>query len=220
MTTSSVASLIVPAFVLLSSSVLASHAATYDTEKGSGHRSYRHGTDLDAALLSDVLPPISTKCIESGRHSSGHGSFSFVHTPPPSPSYDDGDDDGDGSDRTTFSSNALKHDRQLFQASITHTNPNFNRTWSLRIGTGGNIYSFLGPWGDYHQDGTTPKQVQVQEAAEAIPPQMWQFSPFVDEVIQVVPTDLSRNVPDKDDDGIHSHWFVHQVRACMYAAAK
>lgn len=152
-------------------------------ESGPSASASASGATLDAALLNDLLPPISARCIESAQRSTGVGTFNLTYVPYP------GDAD------RTFSANAWRTEKtHLYQATMSyHDSQNTNTSWTIRIGTGGNIYSLIGPFG------------------EAIPPQLWDFSPFVDEVWQAVPTDLSRNKPGKDKDGIHGHWFVHQA---------
>ena len=44
--------------------------------------------------------------------------------------------------------NVLAQNFLLFLAELNHTSPNSNRPWSLRIGRGGFIYSFVGPLGE------------------------------------------------------------------------
>ena len=169
--------------LILSLLLLPSLAGGQQGGAESGPSASASGTTLDAALLNDLLPPISARCVESAQRSTGVGTFNLTYVPYP------GDAD------RTFSTNAWRTEKtHLYQATMTyHDSQNTNTSWTIRIGTGGNIYSLIGPFG------------------EAIPPQLWDFSPFVDEVWQAVPTDLSRNKPGKDKDGIHGHWFVHQA---------
>ena len=44
-------------------------------------------------------------------------------------------------------------EQSVFLASLSHTDPDANRSWALKIGKGGNIYSFVGPYGE-----TVPRQ--------------------------------------------------------------
>ena len=36
----------------------------------------------------------------------------------------------------------------MFSVQMSHTDANSNRTWSIRLGKGGHIYSFTGPFGE------------------------------------------------------------------------
>eukprot|EP00592_Proboscia_alata_P027970 CAMPEP_0194430460 /NCGR_PEP_ID=MMETSP0176-20130528/55548_1 /TAXON_ID=216777 /ORGANISM="Proboscia alata, Strain PI-D3" /LENGTH=137 /DNA_ID=CAMNT_0039244733 /DNA_START=132 /DNA_END=542 /DNA_ORIENTATION=+ len=94
---------------------------------------------LQDAILQDIMPPSSTRCIDSFETDSINGgsaafSFNFRSTNKES-----------GWDTTN-----ADHEQKLFLLEMNHTTPdnNENRTWSLRIGKGGNIYSFVGPFGE------------------------------------------------------------------------
>jgi hypothetical protein len=58
---------------------------------------------------------------------------------------------------------------------MEHLDSNSNRTWRLRVGSGGNPYSFVGAFG------------------EAMPPQAHDQAPWIDEVWQMVAVDTSKN---------------------------
>ena len=51
---------------------------------------------------------------------------------------------------------------------------NKNQTWTFRVGSGGNIYSFIGAYG------------------EAIPPQRHDDAPWIDEIWQCVTVDVTK----------------------------
>ena len=80
------------------------------------------------------------------------------------------------------------HEEDVFLAQMTHNDTkNPNNTFTIRIGRGGNIYSYIGAFG------------------EVIPPQYHTDAPFVDEVWQMVAVDLSQN---KDSA---NQWYIHQA---------
>ena len=66
---------------------------------------------------------------------------------------------------------------------------NANKSWSLRVGRGGNIYSYIGAYG------------------EVIPPQFHVDAPYIDEVWQSVAVDTSQNYQGENGKG----WFIHQA---------
>ena len=71
----------------------------------------------------------------------------------------------------------------MFNAKMIHTDPSANRTWTMRLGTGGNIYSLVGPMG------------------ETVSSQKREESPWVDEVWHSVSTDPVINP--------NSHFMIH-----------
>jgi len=114
-----------------------------------------HGFDLDAVILQDMMfQQGSTQCTDSVSTD-----ISFVHTPSPS---------------TWSSANAAKEPKN-FMAQMTHSDSDPNRSWTVRFGKGGSIYSMRGAYG------------------EAVPPQRDGFSPWVDEVHQSVAIDIAQN---------------------------
>ena len=69
---------------------------------------------------------------------------------------------------------------------LLHMDKNANRTWRMRIGHGGNPYSFMGPFG------------------EALPPQKHAHAPWIDEVWQMVAVDNIKNTAEEP-------FFIHQA---------
>ena len=81
------------------------------------------------------------------------------------------------------------HEEDVFLAEMGHKDTNdANKSWSLRVGSGGNIYSYIGAYG------------------EVIPPQYHDNGPFVDEVWQTVAVDTTVNNP-----AAGKSWFIHQA---------
>jgi len=113
------------------------------------------GFDLDEVILKDIMHQKGSSQCTNG----GNTDISFVHTP--SPSYWD-------------KTNADKEPKN-FMAQMTHSESDPNRSWTVRFGKGGNIYSMIGGYG------------------ESIPPQTQGFSSWVDEVTQAVAVDISQN---------------------------
>ena len=56
------------------------------------------------------------------------------------------------------------HEEDVFLAEMVHNDTDANKSWSLRVGHGGNIYSYIGAYG------------------EVIPPQFHVDAPYIDEV--------------------------------------
>lgn len=128
------------------------------------------GIDLDEAILKDMITPGSDKCINDGSTI-----ISYTHTPSPS----------------TWDSNNAYREKKNFLAQMTHSDSDPNKSWTVRFGKGGTIYSMRSGYG------------------EAIPPQTKAFSPWVDEIKQSVAVDLSQNnclIPSQC-------YFVHQAGA-------
>ena len=69
-----------------------------------------------------------------------------------------------------------------------HIDDNVNRTWSVRIGPSGDIYSYIAAYG------------------EAMPPQYHVDGPFNDEVWQMVAVDNNKTDPSNDNP-----YFIHQA---------
>lgn len=76
-------------------------------------------------------------------------------------------------------------EQYVFQTKMSHFDSNPNRTWTIRLGTGGNIYSMVGPMG------------------ETVPPQWRNDSPWIDEVWQTVAVDRQKNQ--------NSPFFIHEA---------
>ena len=111
--------------------------------------------DLDAALLSDLIPPGSPLCDARSRGSNSSFSFSYVPSPPgtwrePNDDGDDDEDDKDDKDDGGADERAAVEDRErlAFFAEMRHADPDPNRTWTARFGSGGNVYSLSGAYGE------------------------------------------------------------------------
>lgn len=76
---------------------------------------------------------------------------------------------------------------------LSHTDPNPNRSWTMRIGKGGGIYSFRSSLG------------------EVIPPQAVGNAPFVDEVWQGVAVDFGQHNPRTGQD-----YYIHQAGLSLF----
>jgi len=126
---------------------------------------------LEEALLSDKLfGPSSTTC---SSHIPENGEYSFTFDLSSLPYFDD---------------ELADIEEVMFQVQMSHTDSaNSNRTWSIKVGTGGHIYSFGGPYG------------------ESIPPNTKSGMIFVDEVNQKVCVDSVKN-----NDANGGGFFVHQ----------
>ena len=79
----------------------------------------------------------------------------------------------------------------LFLAKMQHTDSNDNRSWTIRFGQAGNIYSMVGPMG------------------ETVPPQDHTNAPWVAEVWQAVQP-LGSN-GDNDNDDTTGPYFIHEA---------
>jgi len=87
------------------------------------------GPTLAAALLEDMLPPSSGHCAGVGGENSN--TFDFM-----------------SSDSTSlWDETSEMYEEKVFLAKMSHVDPNANRSWTLRVGKAGNIYSFVGPSG-------------------------------------------------------------------------
>lgn len=126
---------------------------------------------LDEVLLRSIMPPINTKCQTTASSYAGQtSSHTFQHYP--SPSF---------WDRT-----ALPSEPELFQAEMSNANTaDPDKSWTIRFGSAGNIYSLRGAYG------------------EAIPPQYHPKGEWVDEVTQSVAVNLQENGS--------ADYFMHQA---------
>lgn len=123
---------------------------------------------LEYALLKDMFPSSSESCYNEP----GQASHSYEFNPswPKSSNWDKGN---------------KFFEKDVFLAEFGHTEANANRTWKVRVGKGGNIYSYVAEYG------------------EAMPPQKHQDGPFQDEVWQQVATNLVLHDPDNAKNFIH-----------------
>merc|ERR1712226_272515 len=125
------------------------------------------GDFLDKALMEDMIPEGSSMCVGSGKTS-----FTFDYTE---------------KDPGKWHRDSRPFEEQLFLAELSHEDDDSNREWSIRIGSGSNIYSFVGPFG------------------ESVPPQKHPNAPWVDEVWQSVAVNHHLHQPDVND------YFIHQA---------
>jgi len=128
------------------------------------------GFVLDEVILKDIIFPGSSKCTTNDSTE-----ISFVHTP--SPSYWD-----------PINANL---ESKKFMAQMTHNDSDPSKSWTVRFGHGGDIYSMISGYG------------------EAIPPQTKDFSVWVDEVTQAVTVDLTQNNCAEADEC----YYIHQAGA-------
>ena len=129
--------------------------------------------ELDTAILESMIPPSSEKCIEHFQKHSQTSSYRHTFEFPGSLS--------------EWSDEATVVESDLFLAEISHADyRDYRHTWTMRIGRGGNIYSFRGAYG------------------EAIPPQHHVNAEFIDEVLQSVSVNQVKN-----DSG--EPYFIHQA---------
>jgi len=134
-----------------------------------------HSISLDRVLIEDMVPQGSAAC---GNMDGSATTSSFDYT-------------ASGSYWDAYSS---ADEPNVFLASLHHQDTNPNRTYTVRFGKGGNIYSLIGPYG------------------EAIPPQgngahnpTNGGSHFVDEVLQSVSVPLDRG------GTFAARFYVHQA---------
>jgi len=127
--------------------------------------------DLDAVLLRDIMPSRGSKCEAGANSYTGQtSSYTFQHYR--SPAY--------------WDPTAAPFEPQVFQAEMSNVNAaDPDKSWTIRVGSGGNIYSFRGPF------------------FEAIPPQYHTDGEWVDEVTQSVAVNLAQN---GDSD-----YYMHQA---------
>ena len=132
---------------------------------------------VEAALLGDGLPAVSERCTAGGE-AEGAGSTSH--------SFDFPGEAPAG----TWNPEFAPLEAEAFLLQISHGGG--NRSWALRVGRGGSVYSLRGGFG------------------EAMPPQSLEGAPWVDTVLQWVGVDTEQN-----DPAAGRPWFVHQAGAYM-----
>jgi hypothetical protein len=134
------------------------------------------GVPFEKALLDDMFPAPSARCQLGGGETAN--TFEFPGSDPQSEWY------------APF----VSFEKDVFLAQMQHYDPNTNRTWRARIGKGGNLYSFVGAFG------------------EAMPPQNHELAPWIDEVWQMVAVDQSKNgkqvLPQQTQA---DPYFIHQA---------
>lgn len=127
---------------------------------------------LEQALLDDMFVPSSSQC-STPSSPSGSTSTSFDYT-------------FTWSNISSWWKQNAKYEKDTFLAEMGHMDSNVNRTWKVRFGSGGNVYSYINILG------------------EAMPPQITVAGPFVDEVWQTVAVNSAKNVPNLP-------YFIHQA---------
>jgi hypothetical protein len=169
------------ALILIASSVQ-SHGARRESpeERGSTQHHERKlipshiHERLSQALLDDLLPPISANCdaIKNPNTYDTKFNFTFSSSHPTSNWYQP----------------AADIEEYVFLVEMEHESPeNPDQAWTMRLGKGGNVYSFVGAFG------------------EAIPPQERDGAAWIDEVWQTVGVNTDLN----GKDGYP--YFVHQA---------
>ena len=104
---------------------------------------------LERAILEDIFSSDTRSSQCSGGGSTSR--FTFDFSPP--------DDD------SKWHSEARKFEKDVFLVEMRHTDDD-DKSWTIRIGEGGNIYSFVGPFG------------------ESVPPQTENGAAYIDDVWQ------------------------------------
>jgi hypothetical protein len=103
---------------------------------------------LQEEIVKDMMPPSSSDCIRQSIDSS----FTFESSQNTSQWY----------------SPFADFEQYVFLAKMDYVDANTNRSWTIRLGQAGNIYSLVGPMG------------------ETVPPQQQNGAPWIDEVWQNV----------------------------------
>jgi len=135
--------------------------------------------DLDKAILDDIIQSYSTHepstCKEE-QSSSTSFSFTWPGT----------------NTQSSWNTDFVGYEQGLFQAIMSHNDPTGkNLSWSIRIGSGGNMYSIIYP----------------DLFGELIPPQKHVNAPWIDEVHQMVAVPLDLNSAENPS-------YMHQAGAC------
>ena len=146
---------------------------------------------LARAILEDMLPSTSSKCAEGGTGGGGETQLEFNFTTAPSTAQCKSEGTWSQLTSRCWDETAVKYEDDLFLAQISHKEANANRSWTIRVSTAGNMYSFVGPFG------------------EAVPPQYHVDGPFVDEVWQSVMVHNAKN----NQPPLNKKNFIHQAGA-------
>lgn len=115
------------------------------------------GETLEEAIIKDIMPERSSMCTPTPGTTSSD--FTFASSQEESEWFD-----GYPDSYAQYNAPWSQLEQYVFNAKMMHTDANANRTWTLRLGKGGNIYSFVGPMG------------------ETVAPQKRDDSPWIDEV--------------------------------------
>lgn len=137
---------------------------------------------LDSFILESLIPSSSQKC---RRHGFVNGTQVSIHK--------NTDAFPRNLSASEWNDDAYLFEYDLFLTEMSHVNyHNSNHSWRIRIGQGGNIYSFQGAFG------------------EAMPPQHHTNGEFVDEVIQSVSVNQIKNRMSEQK------YFIHQSGSYRY----
>lgn len=133
--------------------------------------------DLDKAVLDDIIQSYitheATTCNTPEQASATSFSFNWPGT----------------NTQSSWNTDFTGYEQGLFQAIMSYNDPTGNRSWSIRIGSGGNMYSIIYP----------------DLFGEVIPPQEHINAPWIDEVHQMVAVPLALNGND--------NCYMHQAGA-------
>lgn len=137
--------------------------------------------NLDRAILDDIIQSYSTHepstCNTEEQASSTSFSFTWPGT----------------NTQSSWNTDFLGYEQGLFQAIMSFNDPtDKNLSWSIRVGSGGNMYSIIYP----------------DLFGELIPPQEHANAPWIDEVHQMVAVPLDLNSAAENPS------YMHQAGAC------
>eukprot|EP00586_Coscinodiscus_wailesii_P007981 CAMPEP_0172521694 /NCGR_PEP_ID=MMETSP1066-20121228/292723_1 /TAXON_ID=671091 /ORGANISM="Coscinodiscus wailesii, Strain CCMP2513" /LENGTH=1168 /DNA_ID=CAMNT_0013304643 /DNA_START=136 /DNA_END=3642 /DNA_ORIENTATION=+ len=127
---------------------------------------------LEEILLTDIFGDElldDPNCVCNPSSASGTFDYTFTLSPP------------------YFDDQYIPQEQLLFLAQMEHIDDDPSKSWKIRIGTGGNIYSYVGPLG------------------ETMPPNRKAENYMVDEVWQNVAVNSALN------NGEHGPYFIHQA---------
>eukprot|EP00594_Rhizosolenia_setigera_P011503 CAMPEP_0178955870 /NCGR_PEP_ID=MMETSP0789-20121207/9869_1 /TAXON_ID=3005 /ORGANISM="Rhizosolenia setigera, Strain CCMP 1694" /LENGTH=735 /DNA_ID=CAMNT_0020637597 /DNA_START=199 /DNA_END=2409 /DNA_ORIENTATION=+ len=140
---------------------------------------------IDMHLVFDLFPQPSQSCLDNISKSNHKMSYTFNYSPSPS---------------TYWHESSAPYEQMNFLAEMKSTEStlpsesegNSTTSWKIRIGQGGNIYSFESAFG------------------QAVPPQFHGNAPFIDEVTQLVSVNTVKNKPQD-----HEAYFIHEAGSYM-----
>eukprot|EP00587_Corethron_hystrix_P003389 CAMPEP_0113328226 /NCGR_PEP_ID=MMETSP0010_2-20120614/19873_1 /TAXON_ID=216773 ORGANISM="Corethron hystrix, Strain 308" /NCGR_SAMPLE_ID=MMETSP0010_2 /ASSEMBLY_ACC=CAM_ASM_000155 /LENGTH=852 /DNA_ID=CAMNT_0000189473 /DNA_START=133 /DNA_END=2692 /DNA_ORIENTATION=+ /assembly_acc=CAM_ASM_000155 len=141
---------------------------------------------LQEALIKDNMPQSSSKCVSP--NGATESSFIFESSQAESEWFE-----GFPGSSEKYGSPWFNLEPYVFNARMVHQDPSVNRTWTMRLGTGGNIYSLVGPMG------------------ETVSPQRRDDSPWIDEVWHSVCSDPLKNQ--------QKHFMIHGAGSYQYDAS-
>eukprot|EP00559_Dactyliosolen_fragilissimus_P007399 CAMPEP_0184871370 /NCGR_PEP_ID=MMETSP0580-20130426/40679_1 /TAXON_ID=1118495 /ORGANISM="Dactyliosolen fragilissimus" /LENGTH=861 /DNA_ID=CAMNT_0027374019 /DNA_START=151 /DNA_END=2737 /DNA_ORIENTATION=+ len=125
---------------------------------------------LEEAIINDILPPSSESCkFDPESAESTSSTFAFTSSQAESKWFEG------YAESAEYGAPWSNLEQYVFSAQMTHVDSNLDRDWKLRFGTGGNIYSMVGPMG------------------ETIAPQKRTESPWIDDVWHSVCVDTTKN---------------------------